>query len=113
MNNTFRDVKFGYANEMALICKDLGLDMNSLVSAANNGYVRDKIPVPSPGVGGPCLPKDAKILSYSRHSTDSCLEKKWPPTDITRKYEKLCIVAFNRKFDYDDVIKMKKMSYSS
>ena len=22
--------------------------------------------------------------------------KKWPPIDITRKYEKLCIVAFNR-----------------
>ena len=65
MNNTFRDVKFGYANEMALICKDLGLNMNSLVSAANNGYTRDKIPVPSPGVGGPCLPKDAKILSFS------------------------------------------------
>ena len=33
--------------------------------------------------------------------------KMWPPIDITRKYEKLCIVAFNRKFDYDDVIKMK------
>ena len=33
--------------------------------------------------------------------------KKWSPIDITRKYEKLCIVAFNRKFDYDDVIKMK------
>ena len=25
---------------------------------------------------------------------------------ITRKYEKLCIVAFNRKFDYDDVTKL-------
>ena len=38
--------------------------------------------------------------------------KKCPPIDITRKYEKLCIVAFNRKFDYDDVIKMKnKCSY--
>ena len=37
--------------------------------------------------------------------------KKWPPINITRKYEKLCIVAFNRKFDYDDVIKMKKMSF--
>ena len=35
--------------------------------------------------------------------------KKWPPIDITRKYEKLCIVAFNREFDYDDVIKMKKI----
>ena len=33
--------------------------------------------------------------------------KKWPPIDITRKYDKLCIVAFNWKFDYDDVIKMK------
>ena len=31
--------------------------------------------------------------------------KKWPPIDITRKYDKLCIVAFNRKFDYDDVTK--------
>ena len=38
---------------------------------------------------------------------DSCFEKKSPPIDITRKYEKLCIVAFNRKFQYDDVIKMK------
>ena len=33
--------------------------------------------------------------------------KKCPPIDITRKYEKLCIFAFNRKFDYDDVIQMK------
>ena len=38
-------------------------------------------------------------------------KKKWPPIDITRKYEKLCIVAFNRKFDYDDVVKMKEMSF--
>ena len=38
--------------------------------------------------------------------------KKWPPIDITRKYEKLCIVAFNRKFDYDDVIKMKNKSHN-
>ena len=26
--------------------------------------------------------------------------------NITRKYEKLCIVAFNRKLDYDDVTKL-------
>ncbi len=65
MNNTFRDVKFGYANEMALLCKDLGLDMAQLVNYANLGYKRDKIPVPSPGVGGACLSKDSYILSYS------------------------------------------------
>ena len=65
MNNTFRDVKFGYSNEMALICKDLGLDMAKLVKHANDGYKRDKIPTPSPGVGGACLSKDSYILSYS------------------------------------------------
>ncbi len=65
MNNTFRDVKFAYSNELALICKDLGLDMVKLVKAANLGYTRDKIPVPSPGVGGACLSKDSYILAYS------------------------------------------------
>lgn len=66
LNNTFRDVKFGYANQMALICNDFGLDMTKLVKAANYGYPRDKIPVPSPGVGGACLTKDPYIL------IDSC-----------------------------------------
>ncbi len=65
LNNTFRDVRFGYANEMALVCKELGLDMVKLVQAANLGYVRDEIPVPSPGVGGACLTKDPYILMYS------------------------------------------------
>jgi UDP-N-acetyl-D-mannosaminuronic acid dehydrogenase len=65
LNNTFRDVKFAYANEMALICKELGLDMIKLVQAANQGYVRDEIPVPSPGVGGECLSKDPYILMHS------------------------------------------------
>lgn len=65
LNNTFRDVKFGYANEMALVCKELGLDMVKLVQAANLGYVRDEIPVPSPGVGGACLTKDPYFLIHS------------------------------------------------
>jgi len=65
LNNTFRDVKFGYANEMALICKELGLDMVKIVTAANLGYTRDRIPVPSPGVGGACLTKDPYLLIHS------------------------------------------------
>ena len=35
-------------------------------------------------------------------------KKKSPPIDITRKYEKFCIVAFNLELHYDGVIKMKK-----
>ena len=40
---------------------------------------------------------------------DSCFEQNSSAIDITRKYEKLCSVAFNRKFEYDDVIKMKNV----
>ncbi len=63
MDNTYRDVMFSYANQMALLCEALGLDMVPLVRTANQGYNRNNIPVPSPGVGGACLSKDPYILA--------------------------------------------------
>ena len=39
--------------------------------------------------------------------------KKSPPIDITREYEKFCIVTFNRELHYDDVIKMKNKFYQT
>jgi nucleotide sugar dehydrogenase len=63
MDNTYRDVMFAYANQMALLCEGLGLDLVPLVRAANQGYNRNRIPVPSPGVGGACLSKDPYILA--------------------------------------------------
>ena len=78
LNNTFRDVKFGYANEMALICKELGLDVVKIINAANLGYTRDRIPVPSPGVGGACLTKDPYLLIHS------CKDIKYQP-EIVRQ----------------------------
>ena len=41
------------------------------------------------------------------------LKKKSLPIDITRNYGKLCPVAFNRKFHYDDIIKMKNKLHMS
>ena len=71
LNNTFRDVKFAYANDMALVSRELGLDLHRLIKAANDGYPRDRIPVPSPGVGGPCLTKDGYLLKYSARGLKS------------------------------------------
>jgi UDP-N-acetyl-D-mannosaminuronic acid dehydrogenase len=71
LNNTFRDVKFAYANEMALMGRELGLDLHRLIKAANDGYPRDRIPVPSPGVGGPCLTKDGYLLKYSAQGLEA------------------------------------------
>lgn len=62
INNTFRDLTFAFSNELALICDKLGLDTVKLIHSANEGYPRGKVPVPSPGVGGPCLRKDPYIL---------------------------------------------------
>lgn len=62
VDNSFRDVRFAYANELAGLCEALGLDACGLIDAVNFGYERNQIPGPSPGVGGPCLYKDPYIL---------------------------------------------------
>jgi UDP-N-acetyl-D-mannosaminuronic acid dehydrogenase len=62
LDNTYRDIRFAYANEVAMICEKLNLDAIELINAANTHYPRNNIPVPSPGVGGACLSKDPYIL---------------------------------------------------
>ena len=62
INNTFRDVSFAYSNQIALLCHKLGVDTVTTINAANKGYIRSSVPVPSPGVGGSCLKKDPFIL---------------------------------------------------
>lgn len=62
INNTYRDLTFAYANELAVVCDKLGLDAAKLIEAANEGYSRGNVPTPSPGVGGACLTKDPYIF---------------------------------------------------
>jgi UDP-N-acetyl-D-mannosaminuronic acid dehydrogenase len=65
VNNTFRDTIFSFANEITLVCERYGLDAFKIIAAANEGYPRDPIPLPSPGVGGVCLKKDPYLLEYT------------------------------------------------
>ena len=62
IDNSYRDVIFGYANQMALISEHLGLDFHEIRAACNRDYPRNNIPAASPGVGGYCLTKDPYIL---------------------------------------------------
>ena len=64
-NNTFRDLTFGFANELAVLCSAYNIDAFDVVEAANEGYPRDRIAKPSPGVGGYCLTKDPLIYDSS------------------------------------------------
>lgn len=70
IDNTYRDLHFAYANQMARLAEKVGIDMTRLAHDVNNGYKRNRIPVPSPGVGGICLKKDPFLLIYSGKEYD-------------------------------------------
>ena len=63
-SNSFRDLNFAFANLLALISHQHGVNVNELISLANFRYDRNKIALPGL-VGGPCLEKDSYILSQS------------------------------------------------
>jgi UDP-N-acetyl-D-mannosaminuronic acid dehydrogenase len=69
INNTYRDLTFAFANEVALIAERLGLSASELIGAANADYPRSSVARPG-FVGGPCLEKDALILIDSLHQMD-------------------------------------------
>lgn len=62
INNTYRDLTFAFANEMAAAAEAAGISALEVLRAANLRYPRGGIPLPGP-VGGPCLEKDPYILA--------------------------------------------------
>ena len=62
VNNTQRDLLFGFANEVAHFCDAVGVSASEVIGAGNMGYARGLMPMPGP-VGGPCLEKDPYILA--------------------------------------------------
>src|SRR5699024_1160352 len=55
--NSFRDVNIAFANELSLICDNLGIDVWELINLANH-HPRVNILQPGPGVGGHCIAVD-------------------------------------------------------
>ncbi len=62
IENTFRDVNIALANELALLCEELGVDAWEAVRLANK-HPRVNILNPGPGVGGHCIPIDPHFLA--------------------------------------------------
>ena len=59
--NVYRDVNIALANELALICEHLQLDVMRVIEAARTDP-KTNLLLPGPGVGGYCLPKDPYYL---------------------------------------------------
>lgn len=58
INNSYRDLSFAFSNGLAMLADHYNIEADRLIASANEGYPRDRIPRPSPGVGGYCLTKD-------------------------------------------------------
>jgi len=59
--NAYRDVQIAFANEVALLCEELGADVFEVRKLVNSCPFRD-MHIPGSGVGGYCLPKDPWLL---------------------------------------------------
>jgi nucleotide sugar dehydrogenase len=65
VNNSYRDLTFAFANQVSQVASRWNFDAVAAIRAANQGYPREQIPLPSPGVGGPCLTKDPFLFATS------------------------------------------------
>jgi UDP-N-acetyl-D-mannosaminuronic acid dehydrogenase len=81
VENAFRDVNIGFANELSLICERLKMDVWEIIRLANH-HPRVDILTPGPGVGGHCIavdpwfivsaaPELARIVRTAREVNDS------------------------------------------
>ncbi|WGL18240.1 UDP-N-acetyl-D-mannosamine dehydrogenase [Microbulbifer bruguierae] len=79
--NAFRDTNIAFANEMALICNHLNIDVWELIRLANR-HPRVDILNPGPGVGGHCIavdpwfivssaPEQAQLIKQARTVNDT------------------------------------------
>ncbi len=64
LENTFRHVNIALANEMSMLCHEVGIDVWEVVDAAATKPFGFMPFYPGPGVGGHCIPLDPTYLSW-------------------------------------------------
>lgn len=69
LENTFRMVNVGLANETAILCDRLGIDVWEVIDAAATKPFGFMPFYPGPGLGGHCVPVDPHFLSWKSRQT--------------------------------------------
>ncbi|MEE8581583.1 MAG: nucleotide sugar dehydrogenase [Myxococcota bacterium] len=68
LENTFRAINIGLVNEVAMMCRRLGVDVWEVIDAAGTkpyGFMKF---LPGPGLGGHCIPIDPSYLAWKMKS---------------------------------------------
>src|SRR5690606_21315707 len=62
--NTFRHINIALANEMAILCDRMGIDVWEVIDAAKTKPYGFMAFYPGPGLGGHCIPIDPFYLTW-------------------------------------------------
>lgn len=64
LENTYRNINIGLANELSILCNKMGIDYWEVVEAASTKPYGFQAFYPGPGLGGHCIPLDPYYLSW-------------------------------------------------
>lgn len=70
LENTFRNINIALANEMAILCDRMGIDIWEVIDAAKTKPYGFMAFYPGPGLGGHCIPLDPFYLEWKAKEYD-------------------------------------------
>lgn len=70
LENTYRNINIGLANEMAMICEKMGISVWEVIDAAKTKPYGFQAFYPGPGLGGHCIPLDPYYLAWKTREYD-------------------------------------------
>jgi UDP-N-acetyl-D-glucosamine dehydrogenase len=70
LENTFRNINIALANEMAILCNKMGIDVWEVIEAAKTKPYGFMAFYPGPGLGGHCIPIDPYYLTWKAREYD-------------------------------------------
>ena len=70
LENSYRNVNIALANEMAILCNRMGIDVWEVIDAAKTKPYGFQAFYPGPGVGGHCIPIDPFYLTWKAREFD-------------------------------------------
>lgn len=70
LENTFRSVNIALVNELAVMCKRMGINVWEVIDAASTKPFGFMPFYPGPGIGGHCIPLDPMYLSWKAKMYD-------------------------------------------
>lgn len=70
LENTYRNINIALANEMAIICNKMGINVWEVIEAAKTKPYGFQAFYPGPGIGGHCIPLDPYYLTWKAREFD-------------------------------------------